>query len=638
MGRNNRNNSGFSLISVTLISTATLLLAGALFLQAGASRRDGISQRAGTDSFYAAETGINTLAGKLSQMGLGANAISYTNANLLVNNQSIITSLNQTQASMAAAASGGQIQAGTAYQGAVPQGIGNGLSYLIYEVNISTCQNSTYPCNSLNAPVAWDRTTIPTNVARLDVKAMGFRGRSVASNVSASIFPNVVPYLAGNKYAAFGRDYVSLGNGDTYSAMPFCSYANGVANCSVVTYMRGIYRNKLTGVITYVTDSSDASLSAALSTACPTLSSCETVSGIYKKTDGGAFFATATNLPPSGAVTWPVVDSTTGNALPLPLTPGATTGTANLAPAFPSGTVVASGGTYAMDPTYSYLPAGNIGNVGSNGTTSGGTSGVTGGSGNVVNGSVACTSTTCPPLSNPPTEGYQTIPALSFPQAPEPPSASMTCALNGSGQVVSSSSTSCPGSNGTRSIAPLAIDGSTATGSDKYPVINLTNTSGGGVSISGNSSNVLTLYSGRYVVTDLDLAGSSSLRIVQNNGDPVVLYVINSTNVAQVETLSISGNGIANTSTAGGLQIYSNTANEIKLNGNGSLRAVIYAPNGTLTLNGGGNSGYIVGTYLGQKVNFNGNNTKIVYDESLGRNKFPINTAKNISLRNWQRL
>ncbi|MBC7881656.1 MAG: hypothetical protein H7Y37_10020, partial [Anaerolineae bacterium] len=114
--------------------------------------------------------------------------------------------------------------------------------------------------------------------------------------------------------------------------------------------------------------------------------------------------------------------------------------------------------------------------------------------------------------------------------------------------------------------------------------------------------------------------------------------VINSTNVAQVETLSISGNGIANTSTAGGLQIYSNTSNTIKLNGNGALRAVIYAPNGTLTLDGGGNSGYIVGTYLGQKVNFNGNNTKIVYDESLGRNKFPINTAKNISLRNWQRL
>jgi len=189
----------------------------------------------------------------------------------------------------------------------------------------------------------------------------------------------------------------------------------------------------------------------------------------------------------------------------------------------------------------------------------------------------------------------------------------------------------------TQAIIPQPISGSSATGADKYPVINLVGSSGsGGVSLSGKEN--LTLYPGRYIVSDLDISGNSTLKTIQTNGDPVILYVISSTNVSQVETLSISGNGIANTSTAAGLQIYSNTADAIKLNGNGALRAAIYAPKTSLTLNGGGNSGGIIGTYIGNTIDFNGNNSQIVYDESLGSQNLPIVTGGNVRLTNWRRL
>jgi hypothetical protein len=514
--------------------------------------------------------------------------------------------------------------------------------------------------------------------------ALGFRGKSVASNVAVSIIPNSKSFFAINKYAGFGDSKVTVGNGDTYSAMPFCNAsALGVVSCQQVTYISAVLRDKTTGVITYVTDPTTSLnlCSSLLAIGCN-----EKVTGIYKN-GTGAFFATASNSAlPAGATPWSpvkvdasnhVVLDASGNLQPLPL-PSSTLGTlSSYAPALPDGAIINNSGVLTVDSTYSYLPQGTVGNLGSNGSSltadqllAGGASGaaITTSNGSIVNGGLAAAcGTTCIQVGGTATGGTIGIPHLDLPPAPSAPSytttpcsnnsptSSCTRSVTGLGpsstQTVTCTDVGIPVTDckkndintsititvTTQAIIPQPISGSSATGADKYPVINLVGSTGsGGVSLSGKEN--LTLYPGRYIVSDLDISGNSTLRTIQTNGDPVVLYVVNSTNVGQVETLSISGNGIANTSTAAGLQIYSNTSDAIKLNGNGALRAAIYAPNSSLTLNGGGNSGGIVGTYIGKTIDFNGNNSQIVYDESLANENLPIVTGGNVRLTNWRRL
>jgi hypothetical protein len=617
-----RSRRGFSLVIVIAVTAVMFLLSAVLFLRNSSQRRDGLSQRAATDTFYAAEAGLNQLGGRLSAGQFGVSSIDLTTL-------PFVTTANIDPAQAAADAANGTLGLGSAYNGATPQVLGNGLGFVVYGVRSYTCNTGTVPCTQYTLDAARPGS-FNNSTARIDVQAIGFRDRGAATLLQVSIFPNVQGVFASNRYAAFGRSSVNVQNGDSFSALPFCKYnstKNPPVDCSQVTYIRGIYRNKTTGSVAWITDDSTPSLASAINSICSSLSQCERVSDIYQDASGRAQFVTASNQPASGWRRWEAVDPQTGMAKPLPLNPGDTTGTSNLAPAFPAETIVGSSGSYTVDPSYPYIPLGDLGNLGTNGEGSSGSTAVSNLSGSTINGSVASAcGSSCVSLTTTPTGGVQTIPPLNFPAAPEPPTANLTCTLSNNGTA-----TNC---GGTQAIVPQVINAN-ATGADKYQVVSLSGSNGGGVSISGN--NTLTLYSGRYIITDLDISGNASLKIVQTNGDPVVLYVINQANVAQVETLSISGNGIANTSTAAGLQIYSNSSNTLKLNGNGALRAVIYAPNGSLDLNGGGNSGYLVGSYLGKTVTFSGNNPKAVYDESLNRAQLPIRSALNVTMRNWRR-
>jgi hypothetical protein len=676
-----RGQRGFSLIIVISISVVMFLIATTLFLKVGAQRANAVAQRGESDSFYAADAGINALAGQLSASGFGTKTIPSSALSFVT--ASNLTGL--TQADVTTAVLNGTISLNTAYQGATPTNNGDGLGSLVYSFQAFGCQAGTAnapnaPCPAGNVITTLDATNpLPANIARIDVMSLGFRGKSVASNVAVSIIPNPKSFFAINKWAGFGDSKVTVGNGDTYSAMPFCNVVAGVANCQLVTYISAVLRNKTTGAITYVTDPT-TSLNLCLSS---TATNCnEKITGIYKTATGGAFFATASNntLPP-GATPWSPVklDASNnvekdayGNPQPLPL-PSDTAGTLSAyAPALPDGAFISYGSALKVDSTYSYLPKGTEGNLGSNGSD-GGTA-ISTSSGSVINGGLAAAcGTSCISVGGTTTGGTTGIPTVDLPPAPPAPSSSTTtcsnnsptsaCTIKVTGTGTSSTQTvlctakdvpvsDCKASDvnktititvTTQSIVPQAIIGSSATGADKYPVINLVGTTGNietgtasGVSLSGKEN--LTLYPGRYIVSDLDISGNSTLKTVQLNGDPVILYVVNRTNVEQVETLTISGNGIANTSTAAGLQIYSNTSDDIKLNGNGALRAAIYAPKSSLTLNGGGNSGELVGTYIGKTINFNGTNARIVYDESLGNENTPIVTGGNVRLTNWRRL
>lgn len=92
-------------------------------------------------------------------------------------------------------------------------------------------------------------------------------------------------------------------------------------------------------------------------------------------------------------------------------------------------------------------------------------------------------------------------------------------------------------------------------------------------------------------------------------------------------SISIAGSGVMNGGTtdvtAGqpiNFQIWgtktSGTQN-ISISGNGVLNGIIYAPQGSVTINGGGNSGSVSGSIVANDITLNGS-VKFHYDESLG--------------------
>lgn len=102
-------------------------------------------------------------------------------------------------------------------------------------------------------------------------------------------------------------------------------------------------------------------------------------------------------------------------------------------------------------------------------------------------------------------------------------------------------------------------------------------------------------------------------------------------NIYVAGNVSITGQGVTNTltTTSGGttttsvnrpqdLMIWgtNDSSQTIKIAGNGELSAVVYAPNASLEVTGGGNSGAIYGSYIANTIKMTGNDS-FHYDESL---------------------
>jgi hypothetical protein len=93
--------------------------------------------------------------------------------------------------------------------------------------------------------------------------------------------------------------------------------------------------------------------------------------------------------------------------------------------------------------------------------------------------------------------------------------------------------------------------------------------------------------------------------------------------VLNVKTsFSIGGNGISNGITSSippeCVQINYAGTNAVTINGNGAVSAVINAPNGDVTLGGGGSGGYMVGSIQAKNVNVHGG-YPVHYDINLSR-------------------
>lgn len=122
------------------------------------------------------------------------------------------------------------------------------------------------------------------------------------------------------------------------------------------------------------------------------------------------------------------------------------------------------------------------------------------------------------------------------------------------------------------------------------------------LTILGDVTLILTASTG----SALDVTGNAS--IVIPAGSSLTVYV--------EADLKVAGNGIANGNTRpASCRIYGTHASDQKVHvaGNGALKAVIYAPNADVQVNGNGD---ILGAVVGREVTFTGN-ADFHYDESL---------------------
>lgn len=124
----------------------------------------------------------------------------------------------------------------------------------------------------------------------------------------------------------------------------------------------------------------------------------------------------------------------------------------------------------------------------------------------------------------------------------------------------------------------------------------------------GDLNSSITLASGIYHFTSINLAGADSLIAT----GPVKIYVSG--------PISIGGNGEKHALSykPEDLRVYAtNAVSSISLSGNATFYGLIYAPNASITLNGGGAHGMVAGSIAGKSVTFNGDNTRVYYDVDL---------------------
>lgn len=618
--RSVRTQGGFSLLIVIGISAVILLLVSTLFMRAGADRRDRSAQRSTTNSLYAAEAGLNMLAGKLGAMGFGTSTtlnLGDPNLSYLVTDASENDEPIDQRKVVADVAAGRLALTTTAYADAVPEKVGDDLGFLVYSVKASTCQVTTKPCPTANVQqvdlAAGANTIDSSKVLWLDVEVVGFQGRSGVASLKARLTPKVQSFLALLPYVAVGQELVSTAVTPAMGAKPFCAITGDSVDCSDVRYLQQIYLNPSAGGVIYQ-DSASAN-------SCLNNSNCQKVIGIYKdpetstpvylveKETPPTAYVTAAGIPvtdPSKLQPWPVVKPDTGEPLGLPKDAAGKT----FAPYLPESAVVKdSNNKYALKTGYGYLPSGLP-----NGTLQG----------TAIPGSLASVTMTIPSVDG-------------LPETTITDSADF-------------------------SLVPVIqtdLVASGATGANKYGLVQLSNGSGGGVTLK--DGHTLTLKPGRYVLSGLSTSDGAALIVSPQNpgssgrSDPVVIYLTGDNSSMDLGKISPpttdppDGTTVNPWGAAANLQIYSSTSGTINLRGDdtGSLRALVYAPNAQIVINGKNKSdeegrGSIVGTFVGKTVTFIGTgtgttSTTLIYDQSLGDEDSAVRTTRSAIVGNWKR-
>jgi hypothetical protein len=171
----------------------------------------------------------------------------------------------------------------------------------------------------------------------------------------------------------------------------------------------------------------------------------------------------------------------------------------------------------------------------------------------------------------------------------------------------------------------LTIGGSSTSTSKVNVVITLTNPPGatdvaitgkGGITIAKNATLAM------YAPGNVSIAGNG---ITNGTYDPS--SALSSTNTPnQPSAFQFYGTETAAQATANGDQT-------ISISGNGVLSGVVYAPNANISMNGGGNSGQVLGAMVGNSVSVTGNSA-FHYDTSLAS----LGSSGLWSLSKWREL
>jgi Tfp pilus assembly protein PilX len=159
--------------------------------------------------------------------------------------------------------------------------------------------------------------------------------------------------------------------------------------------------------------------------------------------------------------------------------------------------------------------------------------------------------------------------------------------------------------------------------------------SGAGISLSGPK--ILTIAAGKNVVFMMNNAsGTTAISVTGNAG-----ITVNATATLNVYTngdVSIAGNGsnMANANSSPATTIFwgtNPTSQSFTVSGNGQLNAVVYAPNATVSLNGGGSNGLMTGAVVAKTITMNGG-TEFHYDDALSR----LTAGNPYGISKWREL
>jgi hypothetical protein len=122
---------------------------------------------------------------------------------------------------------------------------------------------------------------------------------------------------------------------------------------------------------------------------------------------------------------------------------------------------------------------------------------------------------------------------------------------------------------------------------------------------------IINTSSGSYVVNSISMSGNSRVTVDPSYG-PVNLYV---QGAGSSSGISLTGNGVSGVVKPGDFRIWYGGTGPTKIAGNGSLRAVIYAPNSDFKQTG---NGVLYGAVIANSINFGGN-AMFHYDVALRR-------------------
>jgi len=153
------------------------------------------------------------------------------------------------------------------------------------------------------------------------------------------------------------------------------------------------------------------------------------------------------------------------------------------------------------------------------------------------------------------------------------------------------------------------------------------------------NSKTLTISPGYKVVFLMNNHTGSSAISVSGNG-AISLGLGSTMNVYTNGNISIAGNGenMANDNASPQNAIIWSTATasdsqSITVSGNGQLKACVYAPNASVSLNGGGTDGLMCGSVVAKSITMNGG-TEFHYDDALGR----LTTGNPYGISKWREL